>query len=206
MYNKEVMSISAALLILAAFSNNPAYSTNFSLSFLDNSGQQVGYSQFSYADSGVTCVPTNTNPVACTSGSNPPGSNEIFVTHALTSFSTTIYGETLNILPNQWNWWADPTTSQQPGETLGDSSNISITFYTNEWYFHGTFLLAYPALDLKFSSASDTSGSGTWQLFGEAILPRSGTFTANALPEPSTILGSITAMGLGAALKRRRIK
>jgi hypothetical protein len=65
------------VLSFTILSVKPAYSTSFSLKFLNDSGQEVGSGDFSYEDNKIRCVQNTPNPSAC----NPPGAdpgNEIF--------------------------------------------------------------------------------------------------------------------------------
>ena len=70
-------------------------------------------------------------------------------------------------------------------------------------------MFPFPILSIKIDPTSDTLlGTGTWSavLSGTTSLG-SGTFVATntsiAVPEPLTLLGSMTAVGFGVAFKRK---
>ena len=98
---------------LTFFSVKPAYSTSFSLKFINDSGQQVGSGAFSYEDNKIICVEATSDPTACNPPGGSPPNREIFVSNALNSFSATISG--LNFRQSSIAWWADPSGSQKAG-------------------------------------------------------------------------------------------
>jgi hypothetical protein len=175
------------------------------LKFLNNSGQQVGSGSFSYNDDNtLTCIATTFNPSSC----DPPGfAGEIFVTRLLTSFGATVWGETWGGLAGK-AWWADSARDQSPAMQFGSRYGI---FISNWLASNGSSTDPFPALrfdSINLSSESDNSATGTWtaqipSLDSNQPNYKSGTFTATAIPEPLTILGSITAVVFGVAFKRK---
>jgi hypothetical protein len=208
-YVPKTFVLGAVTVISLAFFNvKPAYSTSFSLKFLDNSGQQVGSGGFSYEDNKIRCVELNL------AGCNPPGGlssddKEIFVSNPLNSFSATISG--VRFSQSHLAWWVDPSRNQQAGfQVVSPGAYPSFYIGYGGWFFDsGNYGFPYPVISLKIDSTSDTfAGTGTWSAtFSSNGSSGSGTFiatnTAIAVPEPLTLLGGITALGFGVAFKRR---
>jgi hypothetical protein len=217
MYNikKSIVTGSVTLLSLVVCGVNSANATTFSLKFLDNSGQQVGSGSFSYSDDEIRCIDISSGGYnACTSNS----STKIFVSRSLTSFVATVPDDPSD--PSgitTWGyldgpaWWADPARSQQAGFLLSQRlpGDVQVSVANN--LFRSTLgdpRFPRAVLTMNIGSASDISGSGNWYADGLGYGPaRSGTFIAEAtsvaVPEPLTILGSITAVVFGAAFKRK---
>jgi len=218
MYNikKSIVTGSVTLLSLVVCGVNSANATTFSLKFLNNSGQQVGSGSFSYNDYEIRCIDiSSTAGGYCTS--NRPGT-QFFVSRPLTSFVATVpedpsdpYGTTTWGDLDGPTWWADPARSQQAGLLFSQRlpGDVQVSVANN--LFRSTLgdpRFPRAVLTMNISSASDISGSGNWYADGLGYGPaRSGTFIAEgtpvAVPEPLTILGSITAVVFGAAFKRK---
>ncbi len=194
---------------LTIFGVKPAHSTSFSLKFLNDSGQQVGSGGFSYEDNQIICVEATSDPTACNPPGGSPSNKEIFISNTLNSFSATILGE--DFRQSFIAWWADPSRNQQAGYQHRAFTipypTISISY--GEWWFDsGILFFPYPLISIKINPTSDTfSGTGTWSAYAGAGLLDSGTFIATntsiAVPEPLTLLGSMTAVGFGVAFKRK---
>ena len=209
---KTLILGTATVISLTFFSVKPAYSTSFSIKFLNDSGQQVGSGGFSYEDNKIICVEATSDPTACNPPGGSPPNKEIFVSNSLNSFSARISG--VNFRRSSVAWWADPSRNQQAGfqyrSPLIGPSHPTFSISYGGWLFDsGNYMFPFPILSIKIDSTSDTvSGTGTWSavLSGTTSLG-SGTFVATntsiAVPEPLTLLGSITALGFGAAFKRR---
>jgi hypothetical protein len=216
------------VLSFTIFIAKPAYSTSFSLKFLNDSGQQVGSGGFSYEDNKIRCVAQTSNPTACNPPGGSPPNKEIFVSNALNSFSATISG--VNFRQTSIAWWADPSRNQQAGYqyrprfvrsfdidirydrwgfTAGDwISPIDIRY--GRWGFTAGDWISPHVISITIDPTSDTlSGTGTWSAYTaySGDLLGSGTFiatnTAIAVPEPLTLLGGMTALGFGVAFKRK---
>jgi hypothetical protein len=219
MYNikKSIVTGSVTLLSLVVCGVNSANATTFSLKFLDNSGQQVGSGSFSYNDDEIRCIDISSggyNP--CTSNSS---GTKIFVSRPLSSFVATVpddpsnpYGITTWGYLDGPAWWADPARFQQAGYVFSQRSwQGGFEFGVADNYFRSTLgdpRFPRAVLTMNIRSASDISGSGNWNADGLGYGPaRSGTFIAEAtpvaVPEPLTMLGSITAVVFGAAFKRK---
>jgi hypothetical protein len=209
------------VLSFTIFSAKPAYSTSFSLKFLNDSSQQVGSGGFSYEDNKIRCVAQISIPTACNPPGGSPPNKEIFVSNALNSFSATISG--VNFRQTSIAWWADPFRNQQAGYQNRASRYRSRPFdidirYNDidirygRWLFTtGNWPYPDPVISITIDPTSDTlSGKGTWFAYASLYsgdLLGSGNFvatnTAIAVPEPLTLLGSMTALGFGMAFKRR---
>ena len=204
--NKLVLTSAIAVLSLTVFSVNPAYSTSFSLNFLNSSGQQVGTGGFTYTDNQITCVETS---IAGRCGSSGPPIDIIFVTNYLSSFTATILGA--NISQFTSSWWVDPSRNQSAGGRT--VSRYGIMIRNNNWFIGDTSILGLPPynsnpetfMSLDIDPTSNlTSGGGSWFTFdSNSNYLSSGSFIATAVPEPLTVLGSLTAMGFGIAFKRK---
>ena len=212
-YVPKTFVLGAVTVISLTFFNvKPAYSTSFSLKFLDNSGQQVGSGGFSYEDNKIRCVEATSDPTACNPPGGLPSNKEIFVSNYLNSFSATISG--VRFSQSYMAWWVDPSRNQQAGfqyrSPLTGPSYPTFSIGYGGWVFDsGNYMFPYPIISLKIDSTSDTSaGTGTWSAtFSSNGSSGSGTFiatnTAIAVPEPLTLLGGITALGFGVAFKRK---
>ncbi|MFM7441531.1 MAG: PEP-CTERM sorting domain-containing protein [Snowella sp.] len=211
-HNPKTFILGAVTVIsLTFFSVKPAYSTSFSLKFLNDSGQQVGSGGFSYEDNKIRCVEATSDPAACNPPGGSPPNKEIFISNTLNSFSVTILGQ--DFRRSFPAWWADPSRNQQAGYQLRAFSipypTISIGY--GEWWFDsGILFFPFPLISMKIDPTSDTvSGTGTWSAYAGSSggLLGSGTFiatnTAIAVPEPLTLLGGMTALGFGVAFKRK---
>jgi hypothetical protein len=209
---KTLILGTVTVISLTFVSLKPAYSTSFSLKFLNDSGQQVGSGAFSYEDNKIICVEATSDPTACNPPGGSPPNKEIFVSNALNSFSATISG--VKFRQSYIAWWADPARNQQAGfqyrsPLIGPSYPTFSIAYGGWGFDSGNYMFPFPAISIKIDPTSDTLlGTGTWSavLSGTTSLG-SGTFvatnTAIAVPEPLTLLGSITALGFGMAFKRR---
>lgn len=124
--NKLFLTGAIAVLGLTVFGVNPAYSTSFSLNFLNSSGQQVGSGGFTYTDNEITCVETS---IAGRCGSSGPPIDRIFVTNYLSSFTATILG--VNISRATSSWWVDPSRNQSAGTRSFSRYGIMIQNYRN---------------------------------------------------------------------------
>ena len=215
--NKQLVITASVILTLVAVGANPAYSTNFSLSFLNDSGQQVGSGQFSFDENSPgTCV-SNNGPFPPPGGCQSPFGH--LIPNVINSISVNVSGVTISDFAKETplNWWASGST-QQVGAYYADKS----TFYIidKEWNLaiRENYINSRPntALNLSFNPVSDTLGTGTWSGYTTKPLPLfpgdptgittslgSGTFIATALPEPLNILGCMTVLGLGVVLKRK---
>jgi hypothetical protein len=202
------------VLSFTIFSAKPAYSTSFSLKFLNDSGQQVGSGAFSYEDNKIICVEATSDPTACNPPGGSPPNKEIFVSNALNSFSATISG--VKFRQSYIAWWADPARNQKAGYQNRASRyrSFDIDIRYGRWLFTtGNWPYPDPVISITIDPTSDTlSGKGTWLAYLSNNIDDvsglgSGTFIATnraiAVPEPLTLLGSMTALGFGAAFKRR---
>ena len=206
---KTLILGTATVISLTFFSVKPAYSTSFSIKFLNDSGQQVGSGDFSYEDNKIKCVQNTPNPSAC----NPPGADpghEIFVSNSLNSFSANILG--VSFWKSSTAWWVDPSRHQQAGFQLivPNKPFPSVSILYDRWFFaNGNGPFSYPSISIRIDPTSDTLlGKGTWSaMLSPTNSWGSGTFIATntsiAVPEPLTLLGSMTAVGFGVAFKRK---
>ncbi len=183
--------------------------TDFSVSYFDNSGQPVGSGAFSYANEGTHCielVPINT----CSR--NPPGWDNITVTHYLNGFSGNLLGQSLYL--GAESWWADTATSQLPGYVARERSGRG--FITYNLLFLGDPFSGYPyQMSMGISSVSDTAADGTWfmSIASSNFGLTTGTWTARSTPDPISIptpeteplagLASFAALGFATILKRK---
>jgi len=194
MYFKKIALITGLALSGITLSSvvAPANAAVFNLSFLDNSGTQVGSGQFIDSENSVpTCFATSTNPAACT-GNPLGGGSEIYVTHVVSSFNATIAGSTWG--NSSALWYADPANSQEPGSITGSQYGPTLQG-SNVWTSS-----SQEQFQLTFTSATDTNAAGSFMAqVGSSVTPSGiigGTFTATSVPEASTILGAITSLAL----------
>ncbi len=171
------------------------------LEFFDDAGAQVGSGQFSYntdTNTFVQTIPT----------SSPQG---FTVQNALESFSANIQAQNWGFEEPGITWWAQ--SSRPPGQQRNSRYGISIV--DNSWFFGDGFLGTRQLLLDNMESVSAQVWRGNWsqevlQPGGGPPAQGEGAWTATqrnaeAVPEPSSILGSLAigTFGAGLALKRK---
>lgn len=174
---------------LQAQSVSAADLKQWAITFYDNGDNRVGQGTFSYNLATERFI-----------AEDESGYYGLTVRTAIDSFSATI----MNI---DWEsrgdniWWGDGSTP--PG--FQNRSRYG-TFLNYDRWFLGDGDFGEYTLSLRFSSSSDVFGEGTWSqffIFSEPPIEGSGTWTATLVPEPLTLLGTLTAVGFGAFFKRK---
>ena len=180
-----------------------AASIFWDISFFDDNDMEVGNGYFSYDPDTTTLVDINAR------------GDTISVDTILDTFSAVILGV-------EWdepgiNWWITDETIA----TRGQSQSRSGPSLSDGWFFGDPFF-GTTALNIEGGS-TDSNGSGTWsQLLvvdsGDPPLTGFGTWSATQrvntgnngsstdVPEPLSILASMTALGLLPLLKKEHSK
>lgn len=195
-YQKLALTSTIVTLGLTAIEVKPSLSVNikWNLTFYNTTNQQVGSGQFGYEQGISTFVETNPFP-----------SSGFPVKNALTSFSANILGEpwSLNNAPGI-TWWS--SSSRSPGQQRY-SSSPQPTIVDNSWFFGDLFLGTRQLLLASIEEVSSNVWQGSWnQSIVASNSFENGTWTAEAVPEPLTILGSAMALGFGVSFKKTLAK
>ncbi len=218
MYKTSKIAFSLATTSLGFLINITSASAaiiKFDLGFFDGNNTQVGAGQFSYDDNTSTCFETSFGG-DCNSSDEYKKYDTILVENALTDFSAVIDGENWN--GYYGHWWSDETSGQLPGEQSVSRYGIDIS--NNRWFF-GDPYFGERAMIMDISESSNTFGTGSCL---QQILPENGgepimgsgfwqatkveanpsPIETETVPEPSTVLGFLIAVGLVGYSKRSR--
>lgn len=203
-----------------------AATITFDLDFFDDSGTEVGNGEFSYDDEEtLTCLQI-TDSFEC---GIEPTEEEIdiygeptVISNALTDFSANIDGIDWNYGDAYLTWWSDDSTGQPPGQ-ISVSRNGS--FPEDNYWFFGDGFFGIEQFYMDFDRSSDTFGEGNWgqsivEPVSELPFADSGIWQATrvgtgsessvpapspseAVPESSTIFGTLVAMIFGYLSRRK---
>ncbi len=181
--------------------------------FFDEERNLVGNGQFSYDDESLTCL--ELSPAGVCEPNDPLYGllDAMLVTHLLTDASATLAGKTWGLVGT--SWWSDDDSGQIANSlfTVRGSSFIR----ENELLFQDIWedvLSQTGALNLYITESSDNQGTGNWQLgFINLNSPngyqtdsgtwqarlRSADSSAEKVPEPSALIGSLIALGFASS-------